>query len=268
MSGPAGRLDAVLICGGQGHDFDLARREVLGELARHEQVRTAVFQNYSDVEAITGADLLITYTCNVVPDAAQQNALVRFVENGGRWLALHATNATLANASTPGVYTAPDTLGGVATVLGGRFVAHPPIGPVEVEVSAPDHPLVAGIAPFQAHDELYIVDVRPPIEVLLHTRFGGRCEQFEPSEFAVRDHPVLYLKHTGAGTVCYLTLGHSCGRYDMQIVGIDDLGFQERGSWDMPAYRNVLRRCLDWAVRGTTEHQGDGSSISARPRPE
>ena len=250
MAGPAGRLDAVLICGGQGHDFDYVRVELLGELARHETVRTKVFQDYRDVEAIDAADVLITYTCNVIPDPEQQAALVRYVEGGGRWLALHATNATLESTNTPGVYRAPDTLGAAKHVLGGRFVAHPPIGTVRVEVTAPDHPLVAGVEPFDARDELYVIETSPPIEVLLHTRFGGRCEQFEPADVAEADHPVLYLKLTGAGTVCYLTLGHSCGRFDMQVVGIDDLGFREVGSWDLPAYRELLRRCVDWAISG------------------
>jgi uncharacterized protein len=248
VSGPAGRLDAVLVCGGQGHDVDLVRHELLGELLEHEHVRTTVHADHRDLEALERADLLITYTCNVRPDAEQQAALVRFLERGGRWLALHATNATLEETSTPGVYHAPDVLGDVKEVLGGRFVAHPPITEFDVQVTAPDHPLVAGLEPFEARDELYVVEVSPPIEVLLHTTFGGRCEQFEPADFETADHPVLYLKRTGQGTVCYLTLGHSCGRHDMQVVDVDDLGFQERGSWDLPAFRTLLRRCIRWAV--------------------
>jgi uncharacterized protein len=250
VSGPAGRLDAVLVCGGQGHDFDHVRLQLLRELAPYERVRTTVHQDYSDTAALDRADLLITYTCNVVPDETQQAALAGWVERGGRWLALHATNATLAETGTPGVYTAPDTLGAVKTVLGGRFVAHPPIGPVRVEVTDPTHPLVVGTEPFVARDELYVVDVSPPVEVLLHTRFGGRCEQFEPADVVEADQPVLYLKRTGRGTVCYLTLGHSCGRYDMQVVGIDDLGTRELGSWEQPEFRALLRRCLRWAVEG------------------
>ena len=39
--------------------------------------------------------------------------------------------------------------------LGSQFVAHPPIAPFRVEATQPDHPLVAGIEPFDADDELY-----------------------------------------------------------------------------------------------------------------
>ena len=39
--------------------------------------------------------------------------------------------------------------------LGSQFVAHPPIAPYRVEATQPEHPLVAGIEPFEADDELY-----------------------------------------------------------------------------------------------------------------
>ena len=93
MAGPAGRLDAVLVCGGQWHDFDYARLQLLDELAQWEQVRTRVFENYAALDALERADLLVTYTNNVRPVATQQDALVNFVERGGRWLALHGTNS-------------------------------------------------------------------------------------------------------------------------------------------------------------------------------
>ena len=45
------------------------------------------------LDAIERADLLVTYTSNVRSGPAQQDALVHFVERGGRWLALHGTNS-------------------------------------------------------------------------------------------------------------------------------------------------------------------------------
>jgi uncharacterized protein len=62
--------------------------------------------------------------------------------------------------------------------------------------------------------------------------------------------PVLYLKRTGDGTVCYLTLGHCRGRFDVQDLGVDDLGHRDFGSWEVPEFRTVLERCLAWAVTG------------------
>src|SRR5438105_4656268 len=127
MPGPAGRLDAVLVCGGQWHDFDVARLRLLGELAEWEQVRTRVFEDYGCPDALERADFLVTYTCNVRPDAAQQEALVRFVARGGRWLALHGTHSAIDPPEGTGKFRTPRVLGPVAVLLGGQFLAHPPI---------------------------------------------------------------------------------------------------------------------------------------------
>jgi type 1 glutamine amidotransferase len=253
VAGPAGRLDAVLVCGGQWHDFDYARLQLLDALAQWEQVRTRVFENYAALDALERADLLITYTNNVRPVATQQDALVNFVDRGGRWLALHGTNGAIdpPDASSP-FYRTPRAFGRVATVLGSQFLAHPPIAPYTVEITAPDHPLVAGIEPFETRDELYVSELHPPLEVLLHTRFTGESRGFAEGSITADDErrPVLYLRRSGAGTVCYFTLGHCRGRFDVQDLGREDLGRRDFGSWEVPEYRTVLTRCLHWAVTG------------------
>jgi type 1 glutamine amidotransferase len=247
MAGPAGRLDAVLVCGGQWHDFDHARLALLGELARFEQVRTQVFADFSG--PLDNADLLVTYTCNVRPDAAQQSRLAEFVGRGGRWLALHGTHSAIdARGPDSPVFRTPRVLGEVAQILGGQFLGHPPIEPYTVHVTKPDDPLVAGIEPFVVRDELYVLELHPPIEVLLHANFSGECRGFD--EGHVTDdapRPVLYRK----GNVVYFTLGHCRGRFDVQDLGVDDLGRYDIGSWESPEFRTVLGRCIDWAVTGT-----------------
>jgi type 1 glutamine amidotransferase len=249
MAGPAGRVDAVLVCGGQWHDFDYARVELLQALGEYEQVRTRVFEDFDCAAALARADLLVTYTCNVRPDAAQQRALVAFVARGGRWLALHGTSSALDPPDERGLFRAPRVLGEVATVLGNQFLAHPPIAPYTVEVTRPDHPLVAGIEPFEVRDELYVLELHPPLEVLLHTRFTGPCRGFEEGDVLDDEpRPVLYLRPHGDGCVCFFTLGHCRGRFDVQDLGKDDLGRRDLGSWTVPEYRTVLGRCLAWAV--------------------
>jgi type 1 glutamine amidotransferase len=255
MAGPAGRVDAVLVCGGLWHDFDYARVQLLQELGEWENVRTRVFEDFSCVDALAGADLLVTYTCNVRPDADQQRALVEFVERGGRWLALHGTHSAIDPPEGDGPYRTPRALGEVATLLGGQFLAHPPIEPYTVHITQPDHPLVAGIEPFEVRDELYVLELHPPIDVLLHARFTGPCRGFEEGDVTDDEpRPVLYLRDTGAGRVCYFTLGHCRGRFDMQDRGVADTGKRDFGSWTVPSFRTVLRRALAWAVTGSYDH--------------
>ena len=75
---------AYLVCGGRFHDFDFARLELLKLLAEDPDVRVRVGEDYRDLDAITGAELLITYTCDVRPSLEQQRALRAWVEGGGR----------------------------------------------------------------------------------------------------------------------------------------------------------------------------------------
>ena len=56
------RIDCVLICGGVWHDMDFARLEILKLLAEDPAIRTRVFEDYENIEAIKAADILITYT--------------------------------------------------------------------------------------------------------------------------------------------------------------------------------------------------------------
>ncbi|MFF4018587.1 ThuA domain-containing protein [Streptomyces sp. NPDC001843] len=257
MAGPAGRLDAVLVCGGRWHDFDHARLRLLELLAEQPRVRTRVYEDYDCLPALQAADLLVTYTCDVRPDAVQQKALAHFVERGGRWLALHGTNSVIEAPAPDGprVFTTPRLLGELAGVLGSQFLAHPPIAPYQVRVTRPDHPLVAGIEPFTVTDELYVCELHGEPEVLLHAEYTGPCRGFAEGDTAALDRvprPVLYLKRHGRGEVCYFTLGHCRGRYDMQDLGVDDTGRVDAGPWRTPEFLTVLRRCVQRTVTASS----------------
>jgi hypothetical protein len=247
---PGGRVDAVLVCGGRWHDFDFARRELLTALGRHDRVKTRVFGDYDTRGALDTADVLVTYTCDVRPTEAQQLELEAFVARGGRWLALHGTNAAIEAPAVFGggePFRTPRVIDRMARVLGSQFLGHPPIEPYRVEVTAPDHPLVRGISPFDVTDELYCSELHGPLDVLLHTRYSGTFTGFAEGEWLDDDpRPVLYLK----GGVCYFTLGHCRGPLDMQEF-IDEYPRVERGAWDVAEYRTILDRCVAWATTGS-----------------
>ncbi|MDX1650801.1 MAG: ThuA domain-containing protein [Myxococcota bacterium] len=246
-AGRPAAVDAALVVGGRYHDFDYARLRLLELLAELPEVRVRVWPDYADVDAIASCRFLVSYTCDVRPDPARQEGLARFVADGGRWLALHGTHAALD--FTPEGVAAPDVMPRLVHVLGSRFVAHPPIAPYRVEPSDPEHPLVAGVGAFETDDELYLMELPEPeaLVPLLETRFAGEAPGFVVRDWRHADrHLVSYLRPYGRGAVLYNTLGHCRGHHDMRPV-MDWYPRVERGSWERPAFRELLRRGLRWA---------------------
>jgi len=241
MPGP---VRAHLVCGGKYHDFDYARVELLKLLGEDPDVRTEVAADYRDLDALGRADFLVTYTCDVRPSLAEEEALAAFVGGGGRWLALHGSNSFLD--FTPRGVAAPRAHPLLARVLGSQFVAHPPIQPYRVDVADPGHPLTRGIEPFEADDELYLCEWHGEQHVLLETRFAGEAPGFVESRWPDAAHPVMYLHPYERGEVLYLTLGHCRGRWDMRPL-IPEYPKVERCSWQLPVYHELLRRGLRWA---------------------
>lgn len=255
MSNPAPgrRIDVVLVAGGKYHDIDFARRELLGLLAEHEEFRVRVQPDYEDTSTLSTTDILVSYTCDVRPSEHAQRAIRTWVEDGGRWVALHGTNAALTLGGPNGV-EAPRVFPLWADTLGSQFVAHPPIQPYTVQVSNPDHWLVSGIETFDTDDELYLSEYadRASLTPLLHTTWQGDAVGFEEHDWTDcnPEHLVMYLRELGKGSILYNTLGHCRGHYDMAPV-LKYYPQVERCSWEKPAYYELLRRSLRWA-RGLT----------------
>jgi type 1 glutamine amidotransferase len=239
-------LRALLVCGGRWHDFDFARVELLKLLGESPEVGTQVAEDYRDVEAIARADFLVSYTCDARPSEPEQRALASFVEAGGRWLALHGTNAVMD--FTPRGVACPRSHPLLMRTLGSQFLAHPPVGKFRVRVARPEHPLVAGLADFEVEDELYLCELHGENEVLLDTRFTGEVPGFAEGSWPDdAPRPVLYLHRAGSGAVLYNTLGHCRGRYDMRPL-VDLYPRIERCAWNEPVYYELLRRGLAWAA--------------------
>ena len=242
------RVDAYLVAGGKWHDINFARLELLKLLHEDDDIRVRVGEDYSNSEAIAAADFLVSYTCDVRPSEAEQDALARHVEGGHRWLALHGTNSALD--FTPKGVDSPRCFPKFVQLLGSQFIAHPPIQPYTVKSAAPDHPLVAGVGEFEVDDELYLSEMHGVIEPLLVTHFNGEATGFVENDWH-SDEPrvVAYLHPVGKGTVYYNTLGHCRHKYDMQAppLSIAEYPKRELGAWATPQYYELLRRGIRWA---------------------
>ncbi len=83
----------------------------------------------------------------------------------------------------------------------------------------------------------------------MHTRWHGNTGPgFLENEWPDDDpRPVVYLRPYGEGCVLYNTLGHCRGHWDMQPM-VPFYPQIERGSWEQPAYHELLRRSIRWAT--------------------
>jgi type 1 glutamine amidotransferase len=258
----SGRVEVALVVGGRWHDLDFARRELLAVIGRHDAARTTVHADFSDADRLASVDAVIAYTCDVRPSADQVQVLRGTVTHGGRLLALHATNSAI-DAPEPGgprIFRTPDAMPEFTSLLGSRFLAHPPIAPFVIEPVQPGHPLVAGIDAFTTTDEIYVSALGDDLDVLLDVEYTGPCPGFENDQARDRRrHPVLFTRSEGEGRVTSFTLGHCRGRFDVRDLGVEDLGAVDRVAWESGEYRAILERCVDWAV-----HSDDWQECAVR----
>jgi type 1 glutamine amidotransferase len=235
-----------LIAAGKYHDIDFARLELLKLLAERAEIRTSVASGYDDHLLIEQASLLITYTCDVIPDAAAVATLQRFLDKGGRWLALHGTNSIL-RFTEDGTVLTPDEAPDFMALLGTQFEGHPPIGPYKVRIDDPDHPMTRGLRDFTIVDELYLTRRTADITVLMHTEFSGGCPDFGDRAWDDPAVPVLYERTVGSGSVLYLTLGHCRGHYDLAPIR-PFYPHPDRCGWNYPVFYELVRRGIAWGI--------------------
>lgn len=82
-------------------------------------------------------------------------------------------------------------------LLGARFLTHPPLEEEHTfKVIRPDHPIMRGISDFSLTDELYLMEIYPPIETLVTCDYNGF------------PRPIVWVKPYGLGYVFYTALGH------------------------------------------------------------
>jgi hypothetical protein len=227
-------LLANLVCGSpqRNHDFDFARRALLDALYAAGDIRTDVFNNYDVGEALKAGDLLVSYTSRVPVGDEQCAVIKRYLERGGRWFAIHASNSVLDNPHLPGI-------------VGSRFLAHPPYTRFKVSVAAQNDPLLDGISPeFDVEDEIYVIEPHADFEVLLSTRWGGEAmRQTFPEEV----RPLMYRRNLGEGGVLYLALGHCNRPFDKPRPDMPDSP-DRRGPWSMPVFQELITRGIAWAA--------------------
>jgi len=247
-------VDVHLVAAGKYHDIDFARLELLKLLAEHEHIRVTVASDYENADQVNNCNFMISYTCDVRPSENAQKFIRKWVEDGGRWMALHGTNSALDMGGPDGV-DSPRCFPLWAETLGSQFIAHPPIAPYSVEISDPSNWLVSDLESFETDDELYLCEYHDQenLHILLHTDWNGEARGFVESDWSndEKRRLVMYLRPLGDGCVLYNTLGHCRGHYDMRPL-TDYYPKIERCSWEIPQYYELLKRGIRWGM-GETE---------------
>ena len=76
-----------------GHDMDYVRLRLLGMLQENTQLLTTTANDYGDIAKwLPGSSFLVTYVAGPYPTDEQNDFIRRWIEDGGRWLALHGTS--------------------------------------------------------------------------------------------------------------------------------------------------------------------------------
>jgi uncharacterized protein len=258
---------AHLVAGGfppgmmAGHDHDYARLELLQLLAEC-RLPASVANDFADVEKwLAASRLLVTYVAGPYPDDGQCQAIAAWLRAGGRWLGLHGTSGGRAER-VPGMHQRRTVETAHHALLGSRFLTHPPITRIRVDVVA-DHPLTRGLgASFLVDDEPYFIELQDPAttEILLTADYGpsavapaiGTLYPADTSLLADGTTRVLgYVRAVGDGAVAYCALGHCHNpaiRAARAAEPADTTPATFRGAWEAPAFRTFLRNAVRWGM--------------------
>jgi hypothetical protein len=250
------RPQVHLIVAGEYHDFDFVRLALLQMLAERPEVRTICTNDFHGIGTLSSGDFLLTYTNNVIPEGGDLEALRSFIENGGRWLAIHGSAAltrfkpppvTIGSIQLPGLTDTPDLAPDYMSLLGCRFISHLAQQPITVKRTQASHPVVAGVEPFEVTDEPYILELRGDCEVLLESRYTGEAPGYVLGPWLDDlPRPQLLSHRMGRGEVLYLAPGHACGRFDLQPF-IQEVPVQP-GPWTNSEYRKVISNAIGWGT--------------------
>lgn len=167
------------------------------------------------------ADLIVLYTALGHFPPSTQSALADAVAAGAGLIAVHASNVFPSFPSSAGQLDADYRR--AFELIGSRYASHgPPPHESRFRVQTDQHhPVTRDLAPFDITHEHYQLELTagagPNVVAWRHT--------------AARREPILHVRQSGRGRVCYLQLGH-----DMR-------------AWDDPPVRELLARSAHWAVR-------------------
>jgi len=242
-----------------GHDHDYARLRLLQLLAERD-VPASVANDFADVDKwLPTCRLLITYVAGPFPDASQTQTIEGWLKSGGHWLGLHGTSGGRAQR-VEGLRNRRTVTTEHHALLGSRFLTHPPICRIRVDVKDQASPLTKGLgASFEVDDEPYFIELQDPdsTRILLTAEYGTSGEWPAVDELYGKDtslqsdgrtRVIGYSRDVGRGGVAYVALGHCHTPAIRAGRQADDAPPVFHGAWESPQFTALLRNAIDWGV--------------------
>ncbi|MDO8433818.1 MAG: ThuA domain-containing protein [Candidatus Binatus sp.] len=251
-----------------GHDMDYARLRLLGLLQEKSGAYTTTSNDFADIERwLPGTQLLVTYVAGPYPSDEQNRLIQHWLEEGGRWLALHGTSGGRAAPVGENRAVRKVVKGSYHATLGSFFLNHPPVRKFRVDVAKGDHILTRGLPPsFEVTDELYLIELQHPesTKLLLTTElekdpspknFGFVYDQDTSLLADGKTRAIGYTREIGRGGVTYYALGH-CHSPANNVQPFVDASVEPsgktpllfRGAWETPEFERLLRNGIEWGA--------------------
>lgn len=155
---------------------------------------------------LAGFDALLIYANHETITPEQEQALLDFVASGKGFLPIHSASFCFQNSPA---YIA---------LVGAQFFKHG-TGEFTAEIVKPDHPVMAGIEPFQVWDETYVHSKINPDKTVLMERVDAQGRE-----------PYTWVRTHGKGRVFYTAYGH------------------DERAWTHPMFQKLLLNGIRWSV--------------------
>ncbi len=248
--------------------MDYARLRLLTLLQENQRIYTIAGNDFADIARwLSGCQLLITYVAGPYPNDEQDQFIQHWLQEGGRWLALHGTSGGRAVPVGENRWVRKMVKGSYHATLGSFFLNHTPDRKFRVDVANRHHFLTKGLPPsFEVTDELYLIELQQPetAQLLLTTELE---KDPSPQGFGfVYDHDTSllpdgktralgYTREVGKGGVTYFALGH-CHSPMNNVQPFVDASVEPsgktpllfRGAWETPEFEQLLRNGIEWGT--------------------
>lgn len=218
---PAAKIKVLIITGDDvavhhWKETTPALRKILVDSGRFDVAVSEDLKPLDSADTLKAYDVLLLNRYSKAPlDGAAMTNLLEFVRGGKGLFIEHLSSASFSGSKDFG------KLCGRYWVMGTS--GHGPRGVFAAKIVDKDHPITAGLADFQADDELYAkLQGDEPIHVLVEAN----------SDWSKKTEPLVFEHSYGSGRVLHSAFGH-----DVKAI-------------TTPEVTTIITRGVEWAATG------------------